>query len=157
MDATADEMEVTQDPAVLLAVKEDDGAQGTINERVRRYLEKKRPGNGVEKCSIPNKSTYNAIKNDKERAMRIPNLNGRDSMAPCHTGSFLNKDDNRISLAFLRHHFEGSLNVSFSFDPVTLMCHNCPTPFWVAVMCLCCLTSAFRRHCPPPVPSASTL
>jgi hypothetical protein len=125
MDATADEMEVTQDPAVLLAVKEDDGAQGTINERVRRYLEKKRQGNGVEKCSIPNESTYNAIKNDKERAMRIPNLNGRDSMAPCHTGSFLNKDDNRISLAFLRHHFEGSLNVSFSFDPVTLTCHNC--------------------------------
>jgi len=40
-------------------------------------------------------------------------------------GSFSSKDDNRTELAHFRSILESKLNISFSFDPKSMLCSNC--------------------------------
>jgi hypothetical protein len=41
-------------------------------------------------------------------------------------GTFANKGDNRASLCYFRSLMDRKQNMSFSFDPQSLLCSNCP-------------------------------
>ena len=102
----------------------------SVSERAKRYLAQDgrvltRKGNGGEHDDIKKDKMYSTINLLRSQALNSPNLNGNASNFVSETGSFYNPGDSRIGSANLRTSYASRIAVTFSFDPVTLMCSSC--------------------------------
>jgi hypothetical protein len=87
-------------------------------------------GNGLvfnkKKMTQAGDSVYSAILSDRMARLSIKNLHGDgESTIDPKLGNFYSSDDARISKATLKSYFGPKQNVTFSFNPSTLMCSNC--------------------------------
>ena len=84
--------------------------------------------NKVVAASVPHEhvgSKYSAIEKFRSGKMCFPDLMGGECTVS-RVGTFRNEGDSRIRFAKERNDIVGMTNQSFSFDPETLTCSNCP-------------------------------
>ena len=111
-----------------MEVEEDKpgSSDGTLKKRVADYIrEKQLAGSGSTMADDKGSNMYQAIGRMNLKAMEVAGLNGATSPISGSWGSFRVAEDSRHKKSFERNIFQKKLNLSFSFDPDSLVCHNC--------------------------------
>ena len=83
------------------------------------------PSGNVTEMSNLFDSSYNSVHSLRKLEKTNPNCRGGTLAEKTELGSFANQGDERIKLCHTRFLVDKKQNISFSFDPETMMCFSC--------------------------------
>jgi hypothetical protein len=88
------------------------------------------PAHAIPSDAVPEQSnlldsSYNSVHSLRKIEKTNPNCRGGFLTEKIDLGSFANQGDERIKLCHTRFLVDKKQNISFSFDPETMMCFSC--------------------------------